>query len=260
MRTPKPYLSYSLSAYHVPILLITLGLVAVNILSFVTFFRASKSAKLEYELELRSVMEKSEKTRYIELQRLNDEIRTLRHDMKEHLSYLKKLIENGEYSGTKTYIQSLEEQALSVPGLPQTKNRVVDYVLASKKEEYPDVTFIVCGTADRMPDFSEWEYAGLLGNMIQNAIEAVSDLSDDRKQVELSFGIAGDYQTITCKNPVSASVLRANHDLKTTKRNRSGHGYGVKSMRHTVERHGGILEFYEEENVFCAHCAIPFSK
>ena len=59
------------------------------------------------------------------------------------------------------------------------------------------------------------------------------------------------------KKGVKGSVLSVNPELKTTKKNDSHHGLGIKRMRQIIEKYSGLLDFYEEGEYFCVQISLP---
>ena len=44
---------------------------------------------------------------------------------------------------------------------------------------------------------------------------------------------------------------------QTTKTDAGSHGFGTRSMRGIVERHGGVLSFVCEDGIFHVHALLP---
>lgn len=47
-------------------------------------------------------------------------------------------------------------------------------------------------------------------------------------------------------------MLERNFQLNTTKQNKEKHGFGIRSIRQIVEKYDGMLDFYEQDNMFFA--------
>ena len=60
------------------------------------------------------------------------------------------------------------------------------------------------------------------------------------------------------KNTIDESVLANNPHLRTTKKNKSSHGYGTKIIRDIARKYHGKYDFYEEEGFFC--CSVTLKK
>ena len=88
----------------------------------------------------------------------------------------------------------------------------------------------------------------LFGNLLDNAIEAASRAPV--KEITLTIGKSDEYAMITLRNSIARSVLGDNPTLDTTKTIKEGHGYGVKNINKIVQKYGGHLRYYEENDRF----------
>ena len=46
-------------------------------------------------------------------------------------------------------------------------------------------------------------------------------------------------------------------DLRTSKANKTLHGIGQQIVRSLVEKMEGMIDFYEEDKMFCVHIYLP---
>lgn len=139
-----------------------------------------------------------------------------------------------------------------------TNNRMIDYILNSKISKNSNIKFIVTGYFESVDCLSEFDIAAIFGNMVDNAIEACN--MNGCEIIKIDFSIKNNYQNILCKNQIKQPVLNNNPSLKTTKQDKTIHGYGIKSMKKIVEGVNGFIDFFEENNMFCVHIALPIEK
>ena len=83
---------------------------------------------------------------------------------------------------------------------------------------------------------------------MDNAIRAAKD--SDGKAVDLHIQPQGAYDSIIVCNDIANPVLPGNPMLHTTQPMQYRHGFGIKNMRHAVERNNGMIRFYEQNNRF----------
>ena len=103
-------------------------------------------------------------------------------------------------------------------------------------------------------------FCAIIGNLVDNAIEAVQRIDDNREK-EIQFAIAQSrgMLRITCKNPTEeALVRRRGREFLSTKR-RNAPGYGISSVRKSVEAAGGYCSFQVERGAFIADIVLPFA-
>ncbi len=51
-------------------------------------------------------------------------------------------------------------------------------------------------------------------------------------------------------NSVDVSVLKNNKTLQTTKSDKAVHGFGTKNIQKIVDKHNGIVNYFEENGYF----------
>ena len=97
----------------------------------------------------------------------------------------------------------------------------------------------------------------LVGNILDNAVEAIARVKRDKKRIELLFLRQNSNRIIICKNTIEKSVLGENSELKTTKAPSSEHGYGTKIIAKIVSDYGGMVDYFEEFNMFGVQVILP---
>ena len=102
------------------------------------------------------------------------------------------------------------------------------------------------------------EIAVLFGNLLDNAIEAAKDTDEKRITVDIQKNAS--YLIIFVSNSIKSSVLKDNKNLETSKPDKELHGIEIKSIKNIVEKHNGMIQFYEEENEFCCHIMIDTTE
>ena len=103
------------------------------------------------------------------------------------------------------------------------------------------------------------ELCNLLGNLMDNAVEACEKI-DGKRMIELSMSQDIDKIYIEVKNSIKESVLTGNKELKSGKRNKSRHGYGMKTIMEIVKKHEGHVDIWEEMGKFCISLVLYLEK
>ena len=241
--------------YSVIIITVILVLFASNFIVLALFKKSVQNTTTKFELELLESRRELEEERYRELGAIYSKLRVTRHDIREHLMYINCLMEDHQYDEVNKYILDKQSELEKTKRFYHTGNRMADFILDSKITQNEDISFEISGTLKSLEDVDELDLTSLLGNMLNNAIEGVQNCEE--KRIEIVFRTQGEYQNITCRNTIGESVLDKNPDLKSSKADKSNHGFGVKSIKNTVEKYNGMIEFYENNGMFCVHCALP---
>lgn len=90
---------------------------------------------------------------------------------------------------------------------------------------------------------NECDLGVVIGNALDNAIEATKNCVEHDKVIQIVMGIKKEALVVIIKNPYEHVLKRdSNGKLMSTKEESKGHGYGVSAIKHVVERyHGEVL-------------------
>ena len=174
-------------------------------------------------------------------------MRTLRHDLRNHLTVIRGLLESGETQNAIGYL----DQIAGSPALRGTRrlceNEAANAVLTAKAEamEREGVAADFAVSLPRDLPVADMDLCALLGNALDNAIEGSRGAGERRI-------------TIRCKADKGLFMLRVENtlggavqpDLATTKTDKSAHGFGIPGMREIAERYGGTLDAGVRDNGF----------
>ena len=98
----------------------------------------------------------------------------------------------------------------------------------------------------------------LVGYAIDNAIEAVVQVKDpEQRLILLSVSRQKGFLSIRIKNRYEAGPYIDGILPETTKPDKRYHGYGLKSIRSTVEKYGGTISITGEDGWFGLDILIP---
>ena len=98
----------------------------------------------------------------------------------------------------------------------------------------------------------------LFGNALDNAIRAVNELDDAGvRSISLVVRRVAGVVSIHIENPFAGSMEMRDGLPVTTKDDRTGHGFGLRSMRLTAERYGGTLTVLAEGGRFHVNAIFP---
>lgn len=192
-----------------------------------------------------------------EIQKLHENTRRLKHDIKNHLMVIASYLNNNEYGAAKGYISQILDKLNAVHSYIETGNLLMNHILNEKLNQAREKGISVKAEIENLP-FARMEsldFSALLSNLLDNAVEACQMEAVPELFVRITR--RRDYETILVKNKIGKSVLGQNPDLCSTKKEKDAHGIGIVQMREIVEKYGGICDFYEEDGWFCACVFIP---
>ena len=100
----------------------------------------------------------------------------------------------------------------------------------------------------------------IFGNALDNAIESIKDYQDQGMRfIDVQVYTEQQFLIIHISNPLRGPLTFENGLPVSTKPNNGYHGFGLKSIRHTVEQYEGHLTVKEEDGCFRLRILIPLS-
>lgn len=165
---------------------------------------------------------------------------------------LKGLLESFQGQISQEQIDQLREKVGEYDTFVDTGSRVLDVVLAEKRAACSrrgiELTTFADGGA--LGFLEELDLYALVGNALNNAIDAVSKLPEGERFITLTAAAQDGMVAIHVENPYSGQIVMEN-DLPKSQRDARYHGFGMKSMSRIVEKYGGTLAVKTEGGVFC---------
>lgn len=217
---------------------------------------------MDYKLKYEMLQEqyKRERDQSEEIQMLHEKTRRLKHDMKNHILVATSYLNEGEYSEAKNYLSLILDQLNQTYTYIETGNSVLNYIINTKLEYAKHKGIAVKAEIENIPfnRMGSLDFSSLLGNILDNAIEA-SEISL-RKEIHVSILRKRAYDTILVKNKIERSVLKANPQLVSSKKSDGKHGYGIKQIKSIIKKYDGMIDFYEQEGMFCVYVMILSEK
>lgn len=219
-----------------------LGLASLFCILF-SYKKLQQSFHLSTEISLLEQQEHSlvqyveeAKTRY-------DETKSFRHDIRNHIAVVKKLLQSGKLEEAVTYMEDLDDMAEKMSFPCSTNNPVVDILVGNKlgiaKSKGIDVDCSLllpypCGIRDI-------DICIVLSNALDNAIYAVKSLGAGiEKYIRVCGRIQGDFLMMEIQNSF--------HGKSAFKK-----GIGLSNVKKVAEKYGGAMSIEAQENVFVLH-------
>lgn len=185
-----------------------------------------------------------------------------KHDLTNELMILKHNLESNEVSvamkNLNTIIQSYDKtESISMCG-----NSIIDsiinfkYVLAQDKK----IKFILKLFIPEELPFDQCDLGIVIGNAIDNAIEATANSKNTEKEIKIVMGVKKEAFVMIIENPynsnlktdVQGNLLSSKNDFDNR------HGYGIKSIKRVVEKYNGEMIIETNKGMFSLTIAMNF--
>lgn len=252
LNQPEPYaVSMAMGLAVLPVVLLT------SVVLLVSFTLLAEHEALEQAGRLAALRE----VYYQGLQGQEDQVRRLRHDLRNHLTALQGLLARGQTKAADDYLKQLLDSAALHGRRRLCENETADIVLSAKAQamEQAGVNARFRVSLPKELPLAPTDLCALLGNALDNALEAA------RRTPEgwVSVRARADKGLLMLRVENSAPglpVREKNGRFATNKADKSAHGFGLAGMEEIARRCGGTLEAKAEEGRFALTVCIPLAS
>ena len=162
-----------------------------------------------------------------------------------------------------SYLQEMERMVKNFNADIVTGNGVLDTIL-TRKNAYcvqNNINF-TCLVDGKLLSFLETlDICSIFGNALDNAIESVKkNPGPDKRLIRLKAFNQNSFLIISLENYCEEKIDLREGLPETTKEDKGNHGYGLKSIKYTVEKYGGTMTLHAENNWFIMRILIPLKK
>lgn len=194
-------------------------------------------------------------------EKLKDEekVRSVYHDMKNHLLVLQRHILQRQINSPETaeMVEKLQSQVAMYEDYVHTGNDILDIILKEKSELAREKSIALSVSADlNGVDFIEpLDISTIFSNALDNAIEASEKLPEEQRAILVKAGKMQNFFSVLIEN--NCLQNSENTNIRTTKSDDFLHGFGISNMRKAAEKYGGQLTIKYEKGTFTLKILIP---
>ena len=220
----------------------------------------SQRCELRARQEL-NVMQNVLQNQYLQYQQSKESIDLINykyHDLKHQIAVLR-AEENPERRSA--FLDEMEEEIHRYEVQNKTGNKVIDTILTSKnvicEQHGISMNCVIDGTLLNFMD--TLDLCSIFGNAIDNAIECEKMVEDREKRlVHIAVFSQKNFVILRFENYFNGQLQLKDGVPETTKtKKKEFHGFGIKSIRYTVQKYGGAVNIGQRENWFELKLLIP---
>lgn len=191
-----------------------------------------------------------------EIQNMYRQVRGWRHDYRNHIQNMKIQLSEGNYEQLAEYLNELADDLDTVDTVIKTGNVMADAILNSKLNvaKKMNVRLNVRANVPETLPISDVELCSVLGNMLDNAVEACGNLPEDERFMRIYIGKLKGQMYLSVQN--SAGKVRKEKGLYLSTKE-GEHGYGLFRIDRIAKKYGGYVNRQNEEGVFATEIMIP---
>lgn len=199
---------------------------------------------------------------YDELVRTYGENARLFHDMRRHFRLLKQMMAERDYTGAAQYLDELLPELPDVQRRRRTGDPAIDYVLSVKErmaaEAQTSLTMQI-RYPERGGGIKQSDLCMVLSNLLDNALEATCRVPEPSERfIRLTLCEVDRMMLIKVENSYEMEPVRQGVWFKSAKTNGGLHGWGLSSVKMTVEKYNGTLTVSHADGRFCAATVLSY--
>lgn len=228
----------SVNRYHMLVIQL-FGMTSLFCLMF-AYKKLLQNFHLSTELSLLE-QEEASLNRYVEeAQARYEKTISFRHDIKNHITVVKDLLQNGKSDEALAYIGDMADMSETLSFPCSTGNPVVD-ILVGNKLGIAESMGIAVDCSLRLPypcPVRDIDFCIVLSNALDNAIRACRDIDDDaEKYIRLTGRIQGDFVLLEVENGFQGKGL-------------SERGTGLSNIKAVAEKYQGAMSIKTQGGSF----------
>lgn len=220
------------------------GLIFVLLISFLMFQDSLRIYRerllLEQQKKQLEIQVQLQKTHYTDLIGQIQEIRAMRHDVRHHYTQLGLLLKNGDYESAEHYLNQINGDSIHTVPLTFCANHIADLLLRYYYAKAQTAGIPFSAQADLPPHMGlpDEDISLILGNVLENALEANLRLAEDERFLSLSITKRSNNLIIESSNPFDGKLKKAGNTYISSKE-KDRAGIGISSVQMIAQKYSG---------------------
>lgn len=224
--------------------LISIIAILVMIVMFQNW-KATQEEQLGQKLVLNQI---SDMKKHIEgVEKLYQDIRSMRHDMGNHIQTLEHLVAFDNRDDAREYLERLKKEWDEVSPVIKTGSPVIDVIIVEKMREAEEkhIQFTADFYYPENTKMNAFDLSVIMNNALNNCIENVNG---NEPYINVSSFRKNSIFMIIVKNSFQGQLTYNNSDLPETTKSGKEHGIGLNNIRRVAKMYMGDISFEQMEN------------
>lgn len=240
-------------------IMLTGVIVLVNLLLYRLVNYMTGYIEREFHERLNEQYYKSETSHIKALKSQAVSFRKERHDIRNHLSAILALNKSGHFDKLESYIMEMLDA--SEESLIYKTDSAIEAIINNKVEsaKKQGITTKVDLKIPPEGQLSEYDVAIIVGNAIDNAIEACLKV-EGSPFIHIETSIKHGYFNIRIINSAQPTTKNLSGQFKTTKEDKINHGFGLNNIRSVVDKNHGLMQIERKSDTFEFKCSMLLGR
>lgn len=234
------------------LLVFTFLLLLFDIVIFKLYIMNQEGKLLERERQEYALQVQMYDRQINERKAMMGEVRRVKHDIKNNMIYLQRLMKSNPEEATEYLNNYIESNIESIREFSNSGNLPVDSLMnyknmiANEKNVHINLEIQIPETIP----YKSSDICVILGNLLDNAIEATEKSQEDR-EIDVCIIYKKGKLKISVKNPLIGKVEKNGEgEFISNKKDKQNHGIGLSSIKKVVESYDGFIEIKSEDKEF----------
>lgn len=247
----KSYHSDIIAIYYI----IAIGLIVLNLVVFHLISEILENSRNMKEAEALRQQSIGQLELYNSMRENYNIQRQRTHEYKNQIVCMDMLMKKKDYSKLEDYIGNISDGLDAQLDMVDTNNDVVNAIFNAKYYEAIKNDVLIVLKINDLSDIkiSDNDIVTILSNLLDNAIEAAKQCDIGKRIVKIKMLYEDAVRSIAVSNSYKAEpVLTEDGHIRTTKKNREEHGWGMRNVVATLEKYNAeyIIDYKNGEFVF----------
>lgn len=247
----KSYHSDIIAIYYI----IAIGLIVLNLVVFHLISEILENSRNMKEAEALRQQSIGQLELYNSMRENYNIQRQRTHEYKNQIVCMDMLMKKKDYSKLEDYIGNISDGLDAQLDMVDTNNDVVNAIFNAKYYEAIKNDVLVVLKINDLSDIkiSDNDIVTILSNLLDNAIEAAKQCDIGKRIVKIKMLYEDAVLSIAVSNSYKAEpVLTEDGYIRTTKKDREEHGWGMRNVFATLEKYNAeyIIDYKNGEFVF----------
>lgn len=246
---------------HYARLIVLAGFAVVYVLGL--YYMANMLEKEAQIRELRLLHERTQNqmNMYHGMKKRYEQQRRYYHDYKNQLNCIRGMVEDGQTEAALSYIAGLTGSFRKSEMCVNTNHEAVNVVLNQKYQEACDRGIVMAMAVNDLSGLtvSEEDVVTLLGNLLDNAVEACEKLEKERV-IRFKMVLEDGQLVLSVRNPVKEPVRIKDNRIISSKKDKASHGIGLLNVDSAIRKNGGTSVLQCRDGWFCFTAMIPVAR
>ena len=230
-----------------------LCMVFLNLAVFYLLEHLKQLQQNRLELSLLEQENRAYENQLQELSAMEDSMKSLRHDIKNHLLVLQEMAGKHDFSDMDRYVESLNDMVEQSRPFSETGNVIVDSLLNIKlkaaNHRLGIEPVLELAVPSSLP-IENHDLCIILGNLLDNAIEALEQCRNG--YLGISMKAEAGVLLLRIVNSYTGPLRKQGERFLTSKVASQEHGIGLNNVKKIVEKYHGEMHFETEADLFRA--------